>query len=125
MTYLYPPAGTQHLVERLTTLPPSERARRWVMRDDNQQHYHGAVRVSKRPLLLELLWKPTATGAHQRVGYFLLHLPELLAADLIRFDQEEEPGDRVRIRFFRAEDEIVYVQARAGGPRLPIGSVTV
>jgi hypothetical protein len=119
----YPAQEAAHLAERLDAFPPTVRPRRWVLRDDNQQHYHGVVRLSEGPAYVELRWKPSAAGAEQLVGRYRLHLAELLAADYVRFEREGEPGDDVRLRFYRGAGEVVYVQARADRPGLAVGRV--
>jgi uncharacterized protein YndB with AHSA1/START domain len=120
-----PPADARHLVERLTEAPVGRRARRWVLRDDNQQHYHGVVRLSDSPVLIELRWKLSSDAPEQSVGCFALHLPELLAADLVRFEREEVAGNEVRVRFYRGSGGVVYIQTRSDGPSLPIGTVAL
>lgn len=57
--------------------------------------------------MIELCWKPIAMGQEQVVGCFRLHLAELLAADLIRFEREQERGDQVRVRFYRGAGGVV------------------
>jgi hypothetical protein len=121
----YPEPTARHLVARLPAPPRGTRVRRWVLRDDNQQHYHGVVRLSEGPVVIELRWKPTREGPEQEVGCFALHLPELLAADLIRFEREAEPGEDVRVRFYRGSGGVVYIQARSDRPSLPVGIVDV
>ena len=95
------------------------------MRDDNQQHYHGIVRLSSSPVVVELRWKPNADATERPVGTYRLHLPELLAGDFVRFEREDEPGDAVRLRFYRGAGGVVYIQSRADRPRLAVGSVPV
>jgi hypothetical protein len=121
----YPLPEARHLVERVPEIPTGIRARRWVLRDDNQQHYHGVVRLSETPVLIELWWKWSATAAERLVGQFALHLPELLAADLIRFEREDMAGDEVRVRFYRGSGGVIYVQARSDRPGLPVGRVNL
>jgi hypothetical protein len=125
MTDRFPPPDARHLVERLSEIPSTTRPRRWVLRDDNQQHYHGVVRLSDSPVLIELRWKSSASAPEQPVGCFALHLPELLAADLVRFEREEVAGDEVRVRFHRGSGGVVYIQTRSDRPSLPIGRVAL
>jgi hypothetical protein len=94
-----------------------------VIRDDNRQHYHGVVSLAESPFEIELRWKPTSDGAEQLVGLYRLRLPELLAADFVRFEREGIPGDGVRLRFHRGDQGVVSIQSRADRPGLPIGSV--
>ncbi|MEO8945358.1 MAG: hypothetical protein ABI338_02585 [Gemmatimonadaceae bacterium] len=111
------------LAERVPDVPVDVRVRRWVLRDDNHQHYHGVLRPAESPVVIELRWKADATAREQLVGYFRLHLPELLAADFIRFEREQEHGDTVRVRFYRGAGGVVIIQARADRPAIPVGQV--
>jgi len=105
------------------SFPAGAKVAHWVIRDDNQQHYHGIVSLADSPFLIELRWKPTSTGAEQLVGLYRLRLPELLAADFVRFEREGAAGDSVRLRFYRGEEGVVFIQSRTDRPGLPIGSV--
>jgi hypothetical protein len=123
MSFRYPLTGAQYLAERVEQLPVGAHRRRWVLRDDNQQHYHGVIKLSESPVYVELLWKRDDHGREQAVGIFRLHLAELLAADYIRYDQENTPGDDVRLRFHRGDRGVVYIQSRADRPALAVGTV--
>jgi hypothetical protein len=119
----YPLSTESHLVERLDALAQGVGRLRWVIRDDNRQHHHGIVKLSSSPLFIELSWKPNHGGPEQLVGLYRLNLPELLARNLVRFEKENEVGDEIRLRFYRGDEGIVYIQARGDRPSLPIGSV--
>lgn len=110
-------------VEHVDTFPAGVKVARWVIRDDNNQHYHGVVRLSETPLFMELRWKPTRDGAEQLVGRYRLRLPELLAGDFVRFEHEGVAGDTVRLRFYRDSDGTVLIQARQDRPGFKVGSV--
>jgi hypothetical protein len=125
MMTTYPAPDIKHSVERLESFPRGVKVARWVIRDDNNQHYHGVVQLSQSPLLIELKWKPTSAGAEQLVGRYRLSLAELLSGDFVRFEREGETGDNIRLRFYRGSDGIVSIQARADRPGLPIGVVTL
>ena len=43
MSYTYPLPYAAPFVERVDAPPTGVKAHRWVLRDDNQQHYHGVV----------------------------------------------------------------------------------
>lgn len=124
MTAGYPTPDTQHFVERLESFPADAKVARWIIRDDNNQHYHGVVRLSESPLWIELKWKQTSTGAEQLVGRYRLSLPELLAGDFVRFEREGETGDDIRLRFYRGSGGVVFIQSRGDRPGLPIGVVS-
>jgi hypothetical protein len=119
----YPRSGDERFVQRLEVFPPGVKVARWVIRDDNQQHYHGVVKLTRSPLFLELRWKAQAGGDEQLVGRYRLTLPELLSGDYVRFEREDETGDIVRLRFYRGPGGIVSIQARSDREGLPIGSV--
>lgn len=121
----FPAPTAAHLVERVESFPPHARPRRWVLRDDNAQHHHGIVPLSSRALYLELHWKESDGAAEQLVGRYRLHLPELLAADHVRFEREDEKGRDVRLRVFRGAEGVIYIQSRADRPALPIGQVQI
>ena len=55
-------------VERVESFPPGVKVARWVIRDDNNQHHHGVVSLSKTPLYIELRWKPSRDGAETAGG---------------------------------------------------------
>lgn len=123
MSISFPSGRAGHLVERIDQPPPGVRARRWVLRDDNQQHYHGVVRLSESPAYLELLWKRDSHGREQRVGLYRLHLPELLAGGYVRYEREDVAGDELRLRFCRGDGGVVYIQSRADRPAIEVGTV--
>ena len=114
-----------HLVKRLEQFPPGITPRRWVLRDDNQQHYHGVVRLSEGPCYIELHWKPDKGGSEQLVGLYRLNLSELLAADHVRFEREMEKGDDVRVRFHRGAGGAIYLQSSSDRPKLLVGRVSL
>lgn len=123
MTDSYPAATSAGFVERVKSFPPGAKVARWVIRDDNQQHYHGVVSLADSPFLIELRWKPASDGAEQLVGFYRLRLPELLAGDFVRFEREGTAGDSIRLRFYRGAGGVVFVQSRADRPGLAIGSI--
>jgi hypothetical protein len=123
MSFRFPLGGARQLAERVEALPPDASHRRWVLRDDNQQQYHGVVPLSERPLYVELYWKANARGREQLVGAYRLHLDELLAQGYVRRERGDAPDDEVRLRFFRGDRGVVYIQARAEGPALAVGTV--
>lgn len=121
----FPSHDVLHLAERLDSFPPNVRPHRWVLRDDNRQHFHGVVRLSEGPVYIELRWKPSVNGPEQLVGCYRLHLAELLAEDYVRFERECKAGDEVRLRFFRGEGGAVFIQTRANRPALPVGHISI
>ena len=122
MMYTYPLPNAASLAERVSDLPPGRRARRWVLRDDNQQHYHGVLSLDEDPVYLELHWKANARAQAQLVGSYRLHLAPLLAAGYVRRERNDTPAG-VRLRFYRGNRGVVYIQVRDDQPALPIGVV--
>jgi hypothetical protein len=124
MVYSYPLDSTRSFVERLDTAPVGAQVRRWVLRDDNQQHYHGVVTLQEDPAYVELYWKTSARGREQLVGLFRLHLAHLLEGDYVRLEREEDPASgELRLRFYRGDRGVVYIQVRNDRPALPVGVV--
>jgi len=122
MTYWYPLNTAASLAERVSELPPGERARRWVLRDDNMQHYHGIISLAEDPVHLELYWKANPRSREQLVGLYRLHLARLLAEGYVRRESEDRPDD-VRLRFHRGERGVIHIQTRDGAPALAVGVV--
>jgi hypothetical protein len=121
--YEFPLLTAQALVERLEKPPLGARPRRWVLRDDNQQHYHGCIDLDNDPLILELRWKADSRGREQLVGLYRLHLGALLEAGYIRPERDDPTNHEVRLRFYRGDRGVVVIQIREGEPALPIGMV--
>ena len=120
--YEFPLHSVRALVERVDESVVGQR-RRWVLRDDNQQHYHGRVSLLEDPLLLELWWKADSRGREQLVGLYRLHLAELLDGGYVRLEADSPTETEVRLRFYRGDRGVVYIQTKTGEPELPIGLV--
>ncbi|MGH9896809.1 MAG: hypothetical protein ACREA0_33380 [bacterium] len=103
---------------------PVAASRQWTLRDDNQGHHHGVVRLSESPLYLALSWKETAADPEQPVGVFRLDLRGLLEAGYIRHDPVGSSGDDVRLRVVRRADGTFWIQAKDAGPALEMHSST-
>ena len=123
MSFKYPLDATRALAQRVDQVPAGASHRRWVLRDDNERHYHAVVRVSDSPVYVELLWKANSRGREQEIGLFRLDLAALLAEGYIRFERESAPDDDLRLRFYRGDRGVVYIQSRAESPALAIGTV--
>jgi hypothetical protein len=121
--YSFPLRTAHALVERLEEPPSGARVRRWVLRDDNQQHYHGSIALHDDPLILELRWKADSRGREQSVGVYRLHLAALLDAGYIRRERDDPPSAEVRLRFYRGDRGVVVIQVNQGAPGLPVGIV--
>lgn len=94
------------------------RLRQWTLREDNNSHHHGIVRLSESPLDLDLSWRSTAADTRQRVGVFRLDLVALLRAGCIRSEPSGSEQADVRLRIVRAKDGGFYIQARQDSPRI-------
>ena len=121
--YAFPLPTARSLVERLEQSPADSRVRRWVLRDDNQQHYHGRIDLHDDPVILELLWKADSRDREQVVGLYRLHLGALLAAGYIRREADDPSSTEVRLRFYRGDRGVVAIQIKQGEPALPVGMV--
>lgn len=123
MSFTYPLDAVREMIERVDAVPHGAMHRRWVLRDDNQRHFHGVVRLSESPLYVELFWKADARSREQLVGLFRLNLPALLRQGYARREREDSPSDEVRLRFVRGDRGVVLIQVRDEEPALPIGTV--
>ena len=103
----------------LDAIPVGARDLRFTLRDDNQQHYHRCVPMAQSPLVVRLAWRASAEAGIHPIGQFQLDLPVLLRLGYIRLEQPGDPS-RVRVRFFRAGDGMIYLQSRAGAARLAV-----
>lgn len=121
--YSFPLRTASEFIERITSAPSGAQVHRWILRDDNQQQYHGRLRLADDPVYLELRWKPTARGEEQLVGVFRLHLHQLASAGYVRPESPVTRDDEILLRFVRGERGVVYIQARYDDPRLPVGVV--
>jgi hypothetical protein len=121
MVFTYP---LEHeLVQRVEEIPTDVHPRHWVIRDDNQQHYHGVVSLDESPLYLELYWKATAREREQLVGRYRLDLRQLLAHGYIRRETSGTDDSDVRLRFHRGDRGVIAIQIRDDAPALAIGVV--
>ena len=120
--YAFPLSSARSFVERVDERVAGAR-RRWVLRDDNGQEYHGRVSLSEDPLLLELCWKADSRGREQLVGLYKLRLAELLNGGYVRPESDSPGESEIRLRFYRGDRGVVYIQAKADRPALPIGVV--
>lgn len=123
--YSFPLQNANEFAERLQSAPSDAQVRRWVLRDDNEQHYHGRVRLDEDPLYLELLWKPDARGKEQLVGVYRLHLQRLVDAGYARRESDDPSSGEIRLRVYRGSRGVVYIQTRLEEPSLPLGVIDV
>lgn len=119
----FPRARDAYLAQRVAELPQGATSRKWTLRDDNRQEFHGTVRSSESPLFLRLLWRATARDAVREIGLYRFDLDALLADGYIRREPSQGTRGLLRVRFFRSDDGLIYIQTRADRPALPIGEV--
>jgi ribosomal protein L15E len=91
----------------------------WTLRDDEDQHHHGKIRINEAHEYIELRWKAKADSQVYSLGLYQLNLRGLLSAGYIRLEKPHVENE-VRIRFYRARDGIVYLQTRLDAPRLKV-----
>lgn len=121
--YEFPLRSANELIERLDQPPANVHVHRWVLRDDNQQNYHGRLELTEDPAVVELRWKSDARGREQTVGVYRLHLAALLAERYVRLENDLTDNTEVRLRFYRADRGVVVIQTSQGEPALPIGMI--
>lgn len=97
--------------------------RDWVLNDANHRHYHNVVKLSETPLDIRLSWRAAPETAVVLLGCFRLNLPQLLEDGYVRRESEGEHISDLRLRFFRADDGVVHVQARSDSPGLPVAGL--
>src|SRR5205823_7461853 len=107
------------LIRRVEFAPAGEKPRRFTLRDDNAQHYHRRMRLIESPVYINLAWRANATSQVHFLGLFRLDLRHLLSAGYIR---PEGPmgDDEVRVRFYRANNGMIYLQTKLGAPALAV-----
>ncbi len=118
---LLPSPDASHLVEAVPG-GASGNARRWTLRDDNCQHYHGCVPSRESPVTIRLSWRSDRSSPVHLIGSYRLHLSALLASGYVREEPVGGSGDEIRIRFCR-RGRYFYLQVRNGDPALVVGAV--
>lgn len=110
---------SDELVLRVEDAPAGVKPRRFTLRDDNAQHYHRQMRIIESPVYIELAWRANAKSQVHSLGLFRLDLRGLLSAGYIR---PERPNweDEVRVRFYRANNGMIYLQAKQGSPAFAV-----
>ena len=119
----FPNLSYADLARRIDAVPAGTRFREWTLRDDKFQHYHGVVRLSESPMFLRLFWKATAGDKAQLLGTYRLNLRALLENGFVRMEYATDTTEHIRLRFVRAQDDVVFVETRPGEPRLAIARV--
>lgn len=111
------PSVDPSLVAVVASPDQLKRPHRWTGNDVSNRHHHSSVRLSEIPFDLILRWKTDPEAIPRLIGCFRLHLPKLLAARYIRRDA----AGHVRVRFYHDCNDDIFLEAKAGGPRLWVG----
>jgi len=110
------------LCEIVQDIPPGAAERHWTLhtyyRCPGGSHWHAKVKLSESPLYLELHRRLNRFGSLRRIGIFRLDLNELLRDGFIQSEKSNKKSPCVRLRIFRADDGIFYVQTKQSGPKL-------
>jgi hypothetical protein len=117
-------AQSNELVWRVESAPAGVKPRRCTLRDDNAQHYHRTMRLIESPVLIKLAWRANATSQVHSLGLFRLDLRRLLSAGYIR-PEGSNSEDVVRVRFYRANNGMVYIQTKQGAPAIAVAPAPV
>jgi len=107
-----------NLCQRVETIPPGAKTRKWVLNDATNYHYHGVVRLEESPLYLQFSWRHSSNDQIQFVGVFELDLPGLLHYGYVRPEPKDSYGPGIRLRIVRARDGDFYIQVNQDGLRL-------
>jgi hypothetical protein len=112
------------LVRQVESAPAGVKPLQLTLRDDNAQHYHRRVRLIKSPVYIKLAWRANAKSQVHSLGLFRLDLRQLLSAGYIRPDGAHG-DDEVRVRFYRANNGMIYLQTKQGAPALAVAPAPV
>ena len=115
---------SNELVRRVEFAPAVEKPRRFTLRDDNAQHYHRRMRLIESPVYISLAWRADAQSPVHSLGLFRLDLRRLLSEGYIRPDGPSSDDD-VRLRFYRANNGMIYLQRKHGAPALAVAPAPV
>lgn len=77
--------------------------------------------IIESPVYIQLAWRATAQSQVHSLGVFRLDLRGLLSAGYIRSERPNSE-DEVRVRFYRANDGIIYLQSKKGSPALAVAA---
>jgi hypothetical protein len=111
--------ATRMLVSRVDCDEVGPGQREWVINDANHRHFHGVVRLSESPLALRLSWRATPESPEVLLGCFRLDLTRLLEDGYARLERDEDRSE-IRLRFYRGDNGVVFVQTHSDAPALPI-----
>ena len=110
---------SDELVRRVEVAPTGVKPRRFTLRDDNAQHYHRQMGIIESPVYVDLAWRANAKSQVYSLGLFRLDLRGLLSAGYIRLERPSWE-DEVRVRFYRANNGMIYLQVKQGSPALAV-----
>ena len=112
-----------NLCQRVETIPPGAKTRKWVLNDATNYHYHGVVRLEESPLYLQFSWRHSSNDPIQFVGVFELDLPGLLQDGYVRLEYEEANNSEIRLRIKHKKDNNFYIQVNDDKPALLLNVV--
>ncbi len=110
---------SDELVRRVEAAPAGVKLRRFTLRDDNAQHYHRKMGIIESPIYVQLAWQADAKSQVHSLGVFRLDLRGLLSGGYIR-PERPDWEDEVRVRFYRANNGMIYLQVKQGTPALSV-----
>lgn len=117
----YPLPEHESLVSRVSETALPQHHRRWNGNDASQRNHNGVVSLDDDPLYLRLAWRRSSSAPAVPVGCFRLDLRQLLAEGYGR-EEPNHPG-HIRLRFYHADDGVIYIQVNRSGPALAVGRV--
>jgi len=109
------------LCQRIETIPPGVKVRKWVLNDATNSNYHSVVNVKEIPMYLHLSWRHSAHDPIQFVGIFRLNLPGLLQNGYVRPEPKDSYGPEIRFKIVRAKDGNFYIQVNQDGQQALMG----
>lgn len=113
------PSVTTMLVSRVDCGDSVPEQREWVINDAHGQHYHSVVPLREGLLAMKLSWRATAEAPEILLGCFRLNVARLVDHGYVRFEHEGDPSS-ARLRFYRGNRGLIFLQARSDAPALPI-----
>ena len=77
------------------------------------------MRTGDSPVFVSLAWRADAQSQIHDLGVWRLDLPALLEAGYIRPERAGSDAE-VRVRVYRADDGLIYLQSKRDAPGLAI-----
>ena len=109
------------LVQRVEGAEAEKCSRNWTGNDQTKRERHDVVRLDESPLRLCLSWKTGTKETAKPIGVFVLDLRKLLEEEYVRDEPGKEEEGGIRLRFYHALDNVIYIQVNGKVPALPVG----